>query len=148
MLFRSQQAEAIGRGLAGARRGEGAERELTERDGHQIDGCQANPQGGSAPKGRPIWCRQWHRELFRRKRETCEGEVGGPDRDRTGDLLNAIQARSQLRYRPLFLRLLRTNLTPYGTRTARPAQLGPTRAVTLDVTPQAYTGCVDKTRKP
>jgi len=25
---------------------------------------------------------------------------GGPDRDRTGDLLNAIQARSQLRYRP------------------------------------------------
>ena len=29
----------------------------------------------------------------------CEGG-GGPDRDRTGDLLNAIQARSQLRYRP------------------------------------------------
>jgi hypothetical protein len=28
-------------------------------------------------------------------------EVGGPDRDRTGDLLNAIQARSQLRYRPI-----------------------------------------------
>ena len=27
---------------------------------------------------------------------------GGPDRDRTGDLLNAIQARSQLRYRPTF----------------------------------------------
>jgi hypothetical protein len=27
-------------------------------------------------------------------------KVGGPDRDRTGDLLNAIQARSQLRYRP------------------------------------------------
>ena len=27
-------------------------------------------------------------------------EVGGPDRDRTGDLLNAIQARSQLRHRP------------------------------------------------
>jgi hypothetical protein len=26
---------------------------------------------------------------------------GGPDRDRTGDLLNAIQARSQLRYRPI-----------------------------------------------
>src|SRR6266566_2606508 len=25
---------------------------------------------------------------------------GGPDQDRTGDLLNAIQARSQLRYRP------------------------------------------------
>jgi hypothetical protein len=28
------------------------------------------------------------------------GGVGGPDQDRTGDLLNAIQARSQLRYRP------------------------------------------------
>ena len=27
-------------------------------------------------------------------------KAGGPDRDRTGDLLNAIQARSQLRYRP------------------------------------------------
>src|SRR5258705_7998775 len=27
-------------------------------------------------------------------------KFGGPDRDRTGDLLNAIQARSQLRYRP------------------------------------------------
>src|ERR1051325_2235671 len=31
----------------------------------------------------------------------AEERVGGPDRDRTGDLLNAIQARSQLRYRPL-----------------------------------------------
>ena len=29
---------------------------------------------------------------------------GGPDRDRTGDLLNAIQARSQLRYRPVVVR--------------------------------------------
>ena len=29
-------------------------------------------------------------------------KTGGPDRDRTGDLLNAIQARSQLRYRPMF----------------------------------------------
>src|SRR5204863_2666194 len=28
--------------------------------------------------------------------------IGGPDRDRTGDLLNAIQARSQLRYRPIW----------------------------------------------
>src|SRR6185295_13042511 len=27
-------------------------------------------------------------------------EVGGPDRDRTGDLMNAIHARSQLRYWP------------------------------------------------
>src|SRR4029079_3780603 len=30
----------------------------------------------------------------------AEKRFGGPDRDRTGDLLNAIQARSQLRYRP------------------------------------------------
>ena len=30
-----------------------------------------------------------------------EMKGGGPDRDRTGDLLNAIQARSQLRYRPI-----------------------------------------------
>ena len=29
-----------------------------------------------------------------------EVKDGGPDRDRTGDLLNAIQARSQLRHRP------------------------------------------------
>ena len=27
-------------------------------------------------------------------------KVGGPDRDRTGDLMNAIHARSQLRYWP------------------------------------------------
>ena len=36
--------------------------------------------------------------------EPCFGvekRFGGPDRDRTGDLLNAIQARSQLRYRPI-----------------------------------------------
>ena len=28
------------------------------------------------------------------------GKIGGPDRDRTGDLMNAIHARSQLRYWP------------------------------------------------
>jgi hypothetical protein len=32
--------------------------------------------------------------------EPRRGKGNGPDRDRTGDLLNAIQARSQLRYRP------------------------------------------------
>jgi hypothetical protein len=31
-------------------------------------------------------------------------EVGGPDGSRTRDLLNAIQARSQLRYRPTDIR--------------------------------------------
>src|SRR3954454_18293397 len=36
---------------------------------------------------------------------------GGPDRDRTGDLMNAIHARSQLRYWPTWLGLAgRTNL--------------------------------------
>ena len=34
------------------------------------------------------------------KRAARRAKDGGPDRDRTGDLLNAIQARSQLRYRP------------------------------------------------
>ena len=37
--------------------------------------------------------------------ESSEG-VGGPDRDRTGDLMNAIHARSQLRYRPTLKRSL------------------------------------------
>ena len=36
---------------------------------------------------------------------------GGPDRDRTGDLLNAIQARSQLRYRPIFSSFAEPKLT-------------------------------------
>src|SRR5215510_2573337 len=35
-----------------------------------------------------------------RQRTSAASMAGGPDRDRTGDLLNAIQARSQLRYRP------------------------------------------------
>ena len=35
-----------------------------------------------------------------RPRQRGRNGDGGPDRDRTGDLLNAIQARSQLRYRP------------------------------------------------
>ena len=33
-------------------------------------------------------------------RDHGRAEVGGPDRDRTGDLMNAIHARSQLRYWP------------------------------------------------
>ena len=37
--------------------------------------------------------------------------VGGPDRDRTGDLLNAIQARSQLRYRPFLTSRTRNFIT-------------------------------------
>jgi hypothetical protein len=32
--------------------------------------------------------------------DLCARRVGGPGRDRTGDLVNAIHARSQLRYRP------------------------------------------------
>ena len=32
---------------------------------------------------------------------TSGAKIGGPDRDRTGDLVNAIHARSQLRYWPI-----------------------------------------------
>ena len=38
-----------------------------------------------------------------------EERFGGPDRDRTGDLINAIDARSQLRYRPTLERSLTPN---------------------------------------
>ena len=60
---------------------------------------------------------------------------GGPDRDRTGDLLNAIQARSQLRYRP----------TRRGTfdGSARPVARQPDagrRIQTLAVRPRLYSG--------
>ena len=33
-------------------------------------------------------------------------EVGGPDRDRTGDLFHAMEARSQLRHRPTCWRVI------------------------------------------
>jgi hypothetical protein len=38
-------------------------------------------------------------DLVAERLNESEG-VGGPDRDRTGDLMNAIHARSQLRHRP------------------------------------------------
>lgn len=38
--------------------------------------------------------------VYRAEARRSRAKAGGPDRDRTGDLLNAIQARSQLRYRP------------------------------------------------
>jgi hypothetical protein len=31
--------------------------------------------------------------------------IGGPDRDRTGDLFHAMEARSQLRHRPTSVRI-------------------------------------------
>ena len=43
------------------------------------------------------------RELFAKSSNEKE-LVGGPDRDRTGDLMNAIHARSQLRYWPISAR--------------------------------------------
>jgi hypothetical protein len=46
------------------------------------------------------WQRQGHRRSWLPIGYPGRWEFGGPDRDRTGDLLNAIQARSQLRYRP------------------------------------------------
>jgi hypothetical protein len=52
---------------------------------------------------------------------TLENKIGGPDRDRTGDLLNAIQARSQLRYRPNELSAKHTMVTRGPRRTWSPA---------------------------
>src|SRR4030095_1344725 len=49
-------------------------------------------------------------------REIQTLKVGGPDRDRTGDLLNAIQARSQLRYRPTLGGMLETFILALGSR--------------------------------
>src|SRR4051812_1011217 len=48
-----------------------------------------------------LWFRDLRRTSAEKLRPAPIAEVGGPDRDRTGDLLNAIQARSQLRYRPI-----------------------------------------------
>ena len=45
----------------------------------------------------------WSTFALRATVDTLRAKGGGPDRDRTGDLLNAIQARSQLRYRPVLL---------------------------------------------
>jgi hypothetical protein len=53
-----------------------------------------------------------HRAEARRRR----AKDGGPDRDRTGDLMNAIHARSQLRYWPILGRVARTERTPIVTR--------------------------------
>jgi hypothetical protein len=49
--------------------------------------------GHPSPAGKLAW-------LAIRSSPEGRAKDGGPDRDRTGDLLNAIQARSQLRYRP------------------------------------------------
>src|SRR3954468_6934333 len=38
--------------------------------------------------------------VYRAEARRRRAKDGGPDRDRTGDLMNAIHARSQLRYRP------------------------------------------------
>jgi hypothetical protein len=59
---------------------------------------------------------------------TRRNKVGGPDRDRTGDLLNAIQARSQLRYRPTSVSAEHTIVT----RSHDPA------VGTWSVTPRTY----------
>lgn len=65
-------------------------------DGIAFDGNRFVGTGATAP-------------AFNYLREIGELKIkfGGPDRDRTGDLLNAIQARSQLRYRPL---VVQTNI--------------------------------------
>ena len=44
----------------------------------------------------------WERTrlIYRAEARRRRAKDGGPDRDRTGDLMNAIHARSQLRYWP------------------------------------------------
>ena len=44
-------------------------------------------------------------------------EVGGPDRDRTGDLMNAIHARSQLRHWPTLESIYRSTSDGTGLKT-------------------------------
>ena len=44
--------------------------------------------------------------------------IGGPDRDRTGDLFHAMEARSQLRHRPTFLRDATLLLCPLGSNSS------------------------------
>ena len=46
---------------------------------------------------------QERRNLLCPLSRTCEQECGGPERDRTADLLRAKQALSQLSYRPVVL---------------------------------------------
>jgi hypothetical protein len=47
----------------------------------------------------PVRSMEWVRDFSRLNQRLGDG---GPDRDRTGDLMNAIHARSQLRYWPTF----------------------------------------------
>jgi hypothetical protein len=58
----------------------------------------ANEMAGRTQRGRP-GTDEWMRPPVR---PPCalSSRNGGPDRDRTGDLMNAIHARSQLRYWP------------------------------------------------
>src|SRR5688572_33111195 len=63
--------------------------------------------------------RQWPANRSSRSGCQARAKVGGPDRDRTGDLVNAIHARSQLRYWPI----LGGKLT--RDRTARPSRSQP-----------------------
>src|SRR5690606_41822665 len=44
--------------------------------------------------------RKWPRVQLLNGDSARENKFGGPDRARTGDLMNAIHARSQLRHRP------------------------------------------------
>lgn len=71
-----------------------------------MDGmCPALSEGGSVREGcgtlRPRVLRSLHKtQKSSGSRFRVEGKIGGAEGDRTLDLLNAIQARSQLRYSP------------------------------------------------
>src|SRR5262249_41627488 len=87
------------------------------------------PRAGPAPK-RPA-CPQ-HRLLLISRKVVCDDwlteevtvGVGGPDRDRTGDLVNAIHARSQLRHWPTLV-CGRTLIVPRWHRQSKPVGRGP-----------------------
>ena len=76
------------------------------REAHQAQHVSAMLAQGhaSSPSGdlsvSPVFARRQKQAPLGEDPAELLSKNGGPDRDRTGDLLNAIQARSQLRYRP------------------------------------------------
>src|SRR3954463_8793049 len=65
--------------------------------------------------------------VYRAEARRRRAKDGGPDRDRTGDLMNAIHARSQLRYRPTLERV-----NPNGNAPGRQGQTSGTAQVLLE----------------
>ena len=85
-------------------------------------------------------------------RAAARAKDGGPDRDRTGDLMNAIHARSQLRYRPTLgeRRTLIVSRHRWLSRNARRASTNPADPDRIFRLPRARTRRGDRTcgRRP